>query len=413
MERAFHYFKCKKCGKDVMMSTQNSSSYVCECKNTVYYDEKVEYEWLNEVDENGNRIRMDFSGKDEEACRINAANHFGCQKEDITYHIVQKAGFFKKCIICASKEKVYEIEKGAKRIIMWEYENRPKIWADINLEEKTILYPYILGDEKKHFEKIVGIKKCENSGACTDFALILEPQGEIKFKFYPGYTNDIDTLITIANEYSEPTNYGMFVQKLSTRFPFNADPGVFLEISSADVKLCGKMRTWKNDNKICLLNTESCEQIEISIDDIKYYRLIGQKYVTTEITGGGGGGSSIKGAIIGGIIAGDAGAIIGSRKEVEGIKGSSTVHDEQVVLLYSKDLKQVMTFNSNAYDMFIKYIPEKDYDVVIQTNNEQINASLDNAKSNADAVREYKKLLDEGIINQEEFDKKKKELLGL
>jgi len=31
----------------------------------------------------------------------------------------------------------------------------------------------------------------------------------------------------------------------------------------------------------------------------------------------------------------------------------------------------------------------------------------------ADAVREYKKLMDEGIISQEEFDKKKKELLGL
>lgn len=33
-------------------------------------------------------------------------------------------------------------------------------------------------------------------------------------------------------------------------------------------------------------------------------------------------------------------------------------------------------------------------------------------KSNADEIREYKKLLDEGIITQEEFEKKKQELLN-
>lgn len=30
---------------------------------------------------------------------------------------------------------------------MWEYEKRPKIWADINLVKKTFLYPHILGEE--------------------------------------------------------------------------------------------------------------------------------------------------------------------------------------------------------------------------------------------------------------------------
>ena len=34
-------------------------------------------------------------------------------------------------------------------------------------------------------------------------------------------------------------------------------------------------------------------------------------------------------------------------------------------------------------------------------------------KSETDKIREYKKLLDDGIISQEEFDAKKKELLGL
>ena len=127
--------------------------------------------------------------------------------------------------------------------------------------------------------------------------------------------------------------------------------------------------------------------------------------------GGGGGGSSIKGAVIGGLVAGDVGAVVGSRKAVNEVKGTSTVHDEQVVLLYSTDLKQVITFNSNAYSVLTKLIPEKEFEVVVQSGMEaQSNNEMKNA---ADAVREYKKLLDEGIISQEEFEKKKKDLLGL
>ena len=152
------------------------------------------------------------------------------------------------------------------------------------------------------------------------------------------------------------------------------------------------MRAWKKDNKLCLLNTDSCEGLDILIDEIKYYRLIGQKYITTEITGGG--GTSIKGAVIGGLIAGEVGAIVGSRKAVDEVKGTSTVHDEQVVLLYSNDLEYVMSFNSSAYGIFTKLIPEKEYGVVVQTSSEQLVVSESSTKNAVDAVREYKKLLD-------------------
>lgn len=388
--------------------------YNCECNNTVYYSEEVEQAWLNETDENGDRIRLDFAGRDEEECRINAAKHFGCEKEDISeYYLVQKPGLFKKCIICASKPKFYEEDKDAIRILMWENENRPRKWADINVEKKTILYPCVMGDEKQYFDKIVGFKKSEDSGACRNFKLILEPQGEIEFCFYPGYFSDIGKLLDIVSKFIEPIKQGMYTEKVSNRLPFDADMGGFLEISCEDFNMSGRMNFWKKEETICLLDADEFHGIDISIKDIKYYRLIGQKYVTTEISGGGGGGSSIKGAVIGGLIAGDVGAIVGSRKAVEEVKGTSTIHDEQVVLLYSNDLKQVMQFSSNAYAIFTKLIPEKDYEVVIQSNNEQMNVTVDNTRNNADAIREYKKLLEEGIITQEEFDKKKKELLGL
>ena len=44
---------------------------------------------------------------------------------------------------------------------------------------------------------------------------------------------------------------------------------------------------------------------------------------------------------------------------------------------------------------------------------EESTHSDDNSEKSIDEIRKYKKLLDEGIITQEEFDKKKKELLGL
>lgn len=414
MGRVWKYFKCENCGKDGLRDISKRDSYVCECQQMVYYSAKAEEIWLNEKDSNGERIRMDFTGRNEDDCRRNAADHFGCEKEDIqNYYIVQKGGLFKEFIICATRPIIYEKDEGAIRILMWKYDNRPLIWADINFEKKTILYPYVFGDKKQSFQKIVGIKKSKDLGACKNFVLILEPQGEVNFSFHPGYFDDIGKLLQIGNEHAAPVSHGMFVEKLSDRVPFEAEPGIYLEISSDDFNLKGRMRSWKKEDKICFLNTDSFEEIDIFINDIKYYRLIGQKYVTTEIKGGGGGGVSIKGALIGGLIAGDVGAIVGSREAVDEVKGTSTVHDEQVVLLYSTDLKQIITFSSNAYRVLAKLIPEKDYEVAIQSNSEKMNVLGDNVKNIADVVREYKKLMDEGIISQKEFDKKKKELLGL
>ena len=41
------------------------------------------------------------------------------------------------------------------------------------------------------------------------------------------------------------------------------------------------------------------------------------------------------------------------------------------------------------------------------------NYIMTNCKSSADQLRELKNLLDEGVLTQEEFDAKKKQILGL
>lgn len=59
--------------------------------------------------------------------------------------------------------------------------------------------------------------------------------------------------------------------------------------------------------------------------------------------------------------------------------------------------------------------PEGVVEYIYQVKNIQINQvsrEITNSKSNTDKIREFKKLLDEGAITKEEYEKKKKELLN-
>lgn len=78
----------------------------------------------------------------------------------------------------------------------------------------------------------------------------------------------------------------------------------------------------------------------------------GDVYYTTEVHGGGGGGSSIKGAVIGGVLAGEAGAIIGSRKATDPIKSTTQRIDERATHMKVLDANNQffeIVFNYNDY----------------------------------------------------------------
>lgn len=77
------------------------------------------------------------------------------------------------------------------------------------------------------------------------------------------------------------------------------------------------------------------------------------------------------------------------------------------ILAATKDENTVMFTKKNWNEMenLKKYI-EKQQSILD-------NNSKETQISSADEIKKYKELLDEGIINQEEFDFKKKELLGL
>ena len=86
----------------------------------------------------------------------------------------------------------------------------------------------------------------------------------------------------------------------------------------------------------------------IKIKDIANLSQEGSIHYTTSVQGGGGGGSSLKGAIRGGLIAGEIGAIIGSRKEVETITSSVSQVDDRATHMKIID-------NNSLYEIIFEY----------------------------------------------------------
>jgi DNA-directed RNA polymerase subunit RPC12/RpoP len=191
------------------------------------------------------------------------------------------------------------------------------------------------------------------------------------------------------------------------------------------------MRVWVSDDCLYLfpeLNddvemllpekelNEGYVPIKIPISSIDYFAVSGEHFRETKISGGGGGGSDIGGAIVGGIIAGGAGAIIGSRKETNSITSKTITHDNRETILryFGKGKRQTIWFRYDDFNKLEDLIPHKNYDIVSSS---QKNVSLEQKKdrnkphSVSQQIREIAKLHVDGILTDEEFSKKKKELL--
>lgn len=165
---------------------------------------------------------------------------------------------------------------------------------------------------------------------------------------------------------------------------------------------------WLENDAINIVDSDlvNCKGgVEIPIKDIKSFLRQGDVYTETNISGGGGGGSSIKGAIIGEVIAGPVGAVVGSRKANDPIKTENKVVDKRLTILeyYCDNKLNYMFFSSNSYNIFLDLIPFKEINFV---NREDTNDS-----KIYDKLRKLAKLKDDGILTEEEFISKKKCLL--
>ena len=96
---------------------------------------------------------------------------------------------------------------------------------------------------------------------------------------------------------------------------------------------------------------------KISVDDILYFEELGELRKYTKVTGGG---SCLKGALVGYVLAGDVGAIIGSR---EPVKTNIISEDERRVELIYKNADgeiENLEFAHDAYAMLKVLIPDKE-----------------------------------------------------
>lgn len=104
------------------------------------------------------------------------------------------------------------------------------------------------------------------------------------------------------------------------------------------------------------------ERIIISIDDVIYYERYGEHREETKVVGEK---PNIKKAIVGGVIAGPAGAIIGAMdKKV--ITETEKIDKRNTYLYYTKDdIKNTFVFDSKAFNAFYKTIPKKAKNIVM------------------------------------------------
>ena len=115
--------------------------------------------------------------------------------------------------------------------------------------------------------------------------------------------------------------------------------------------------------------------VEINIKDVLYYKAEGALRYEQQLSGGGGMGINYGSAILGGLLFGQAGAVIGSRQneEVKNIESRTIEHDTRLITLAIKvdGNSYQIGFDINSELAFDWLIPEKQYDYVIQKRREQ------------------------------------------
>ncbi|MBS1401190.1 MAG: hypothetical protein HPZ86_10370 [Clostridia bacterium] len=133
-------------------------------------------------------------------------------------------------------------------------------------------------------------------------------------------------------------------------------------------------------------------------DEIDNYQIemVGQKTITKKKGG-------ISRAVVGGALFGGVGAIVGSNTAKEETKTVGGIQTVKVNLITYAGKIQCSTIASQNIISFLD-------DCLLESETYDKNQTV---SSPTDEIIKYKNLLDSGIINQEEFDAKKKQLLGL
>lgn len=226
--------------------------------------------------------------------------------------------------------------------------------------------------------------------------------------------NEIDNSNTIAEVYSFDTKVGG------------------LEIDSVSQKWRVRMSKFKAMSFEMEKIETVCNIYDFS--DVKSCEYIVDDEIVTTVKNNG-----VGRAVVGGALFGGAGAVVGAITAKDKLKEKVVNHGAYIRIgLSTGDVLNIPIFTGSAklantaqrmemYGGQTEHIDEmlQQFEVMIgeqystedssrESKNTDPPTKVTNAAiSNADEIRKFKQLLEEGIITQEEFDAKKKQLLGL
>ncbi len=174
----------------------------------------------------------------------------------------------------------------------------------------------------------------------------------------------------------------------------------------------------KSTNEMCFVGRH--DFFKVNLNDIEMHTFDGEiKYVP--IVKNTCKDISLSGALVGSVVAGSAGMIVGATKDRNHFETEMKEIDQRNVYVYLKVNDEVKMFHvtksffndSFTFDEFIKKeLPEKSDTYLKVQATTDTSASIKNS-SIEDQLVELKRLLDNGLITEEDYNAKKKTILDI
>ena len=130
-----------------------------------------------------------------------------------------------------------------------------------------------------------------------------------------------------------------------------------------DKHIIENLYIWKDNNTLKYISANSLERgeiqtiQEIKFDDIICFNRVGDITTTMNIKGGE---INIGKAILGNMIAGDAGAVLMGKERIR-VENNTTDNRVTFLIYKDKDNESFMKFDTKGYDILLKLIPLKEY----------------------------------------------------
>lgn len=206
-------------------------------------------------------------------------------------------------------------------------------------------------------------------------------------------------------KYLDSTYLGRYTNILGGIKNIPNDAEVIVLIENNRFKVYPMYLSEKNNT----IKNKNINIFDISVDDIEYYEVIGEKYREQIISGGGSTGINIGGALLGALIAGDAGMILGGQRKVEEIQTKTVLRDTRCICInyFVNKCRYKLFFPITLLDYLEDNIPEKEKDIVkTKKKNRMVN------KSKKDKLDELESLYKDGVITESEYKESRSNILS-